>query len=119
MLRTWLIVSLCAALGACTTIDPSKAHVSALYFGIVQVVTPPVTRNTAAQSDAPVTAIDSRVFGVRLQNGIGAGYFHDQNYVVPPDCRVVIFVQTQEQLDSISHQLADFKEGICSTIKSS
>ena len=118
MLRIGLAIALCGALCACTTIDASKSHVTATYLGIVRVVSPGSSANAAA-GGAPVTALDTRVFGLRLQDGIGAGYFHDQNYEVPTDCRVVIFVQTQEQLDQLSHQFADFKEGICGTVKSS
>ena len=118
MLRTSLAIALCAALCACTTIDAGKDHVSATYFGIVRIVTPAATAN-AAGGASPMSATDSRVFGFRLQGGVSAGYFHDQNYDVPTDCRVVIFVQNQEQLDQLSRQFADFKEGVCSTVKSS
>ncbi len=118
MLRTGLAIAVCGALCACTTIDASKDHVSATYFGIVRVESPAVTRNVAASTPAPVVASEARGFGLRLQNGVGLGYFHDQNYEVPPDCRVVIFVQNQEQLESVARQFADFKEGVCSTVKS-
>ncbi|HXC57448.1 MAG TPA: hypothetical protein VNU97_19270 [Rhizomicrobium sp.] len=118
MLRTTLIVAACAALGACTTIDAGKDHVSATYFGIVRVVTP-VTDANAAAAGATMTALDTHVVGLQIQGGVGLGYIHDQRYAMPTDCRVVIFVQNQAQLDQLAHQFADFKEGICSTIKPS
>ena len=118
MLRMSLAIALCGAACACTTIDASKDHVSATYFGIVRVVTPATSTNAAART-APLSAYDTHAIGFSLQGGIGLGYFHDQNYQVPADCRVVIFVQNQEQLDQLSHQFADFKEGICGTVKSS
>lgn len=117
LLQKWIAIVLCSALGACTAVDPETDRIDATYVGIVHVVTPPSGRNEAS-GNAPVVAVDSRVFGVRVQNGIGAGWFHDQNYRIPPDCRVVIFVQDEAQLSAISKQLKDFKEGICTTVKS-
>ena len=119
MLRASLAIGLCGALSACTTIDASKDHVSATYFGIVRVVTPPVAANAAAGTAAPVTAVDTQAFGFRVTDGLGLGYFHDQQYEIPPDCRVVVFVQNQQQLEQIAREFADFKEGICSTVKPS
>jgi hypothetical protein len=110
-----IAVGVCALLCACTTIDTGKGHVSATYFGIVRVVTPDTTSNNGA----PVAASDTSAVGLRIQDGVGIGYFHDQRYALPVDCRIVIFVQNKEQLDQLSHQFAGFKEGICGTIKAS
>jgi hypothetical protein len=118
MLRIPMAVMLCGALGACTTIDASSDRGSATYFGIVHVLAPATETNAPAGS-APVSVSDASAFGLRIRNGIGVGYFHDQDYRIPPDCRVAIFVQNQQQLEQLARQLADFKEGICSAIKPS
>jgi hypothetical protein len=115
MFRAFAVLAICGAVCACTTVDAGKGGATATYFGIVRIETPASTGG----GGQPVIATDARGFGLRLHDGIGAGYFHDQDYQVPPDCRVVIFVQTQEQLDQLSNKLADFKEGICGTVKSS
>jgi hypothetical protein len=115
MFRAGLVLGVAGALCACTTVDAGKGPVSATYFGVVRVVSAPAQSNAAL----PVTALDSHVVGLRFQNGVGVGYFHDQRYEVPADCRIVVFVQNQQQLDQLSHQFADFKEGICGTIKAS
>ena len=116
-LLRWRAIALCGMLTACTTIDPGKDRIDATYVGIVHVVVPPSARNAASGSD-PVVAFDSRGIGLRVQDGVGAGWFHDQSYRMPPDCRVVIFVQDASQLEAISKQLKEFKEGICATVKS-
>ncbi|MEI9885545.1 MAG: hypothetical protein WDN08_03445 [Rhizomicrobium sp.] len=110
-----VVLIACGVASACTTVDTAKGPVNATYFGIVRVATQPAQSNAAA----PVTALDTRALGLRFQDGLGIGYFHDQRYQVPADCRLVIFVQNQEQLDQLSRQFAGFKEGICGTIKAS
>lgn len=117
-MRGYPAVLLCCGLAACTVIDPAKERVDAVYFGVVRVTSEPVVHNAAAASDAPVIATDNRAFGFKIGDGVGAGWFRDQNYRIPTDCRVVVFVQDEAQLEAVSRQFKDFKEGVCTTVKS-
>lgn len=109
----WAAVMIVCA--GCTAIDAAKPQTSAQYFGWVEVKAPAV----AAGSASPITVLDTRAIGLRLGRDVGMGYFHDQHYRIPPDCRLVILVQNKDQLDFVSKEIGKFKEGICAATKAS
>lgn len=37
--------------------------------------------------------------GLRVESGLGIGYFRDKQVVTPLDCRTVFLVKSQEQLN--------------------
>jgi hypothetical protein len=108
-------IALCVVACGCTTLDPSRDHIDRLYVGIVHVVTPSPRQNDAA-AGSPVVGIDAEGVGFGIQDGVVGGYFHDRHYVAPSDCRVVIFVKTDEQLEQIAQRFAEMKEGVCGTL---
>lgn len=97
-------------LGACNTIDPSSRKISGDYFGWVRI------RQTSADHAPRVGALDSKVLGVRVENGLSIGYSARRRYEIPPDCRMVIIVRDRSELDFVKEQIGNFKEGICATI---
>lgn len=108
--------SLAALMHGCTaTIDATKSQVTTQYFGWVRVVTP----KPDASGKSPIVSLDTSSVGLRVEDGIGVGYFRDQRFYIPLDCRVVVFVKDRQQLDFVRDKLGTQKEGICAKVKSS
>lgn len=85
-----------SCLGACASapvIEPDGTLVRH-YLGYVKVAIP------QAVAQRPVYVSDVTVVGLRMANGIGVGYSRDRQIVVPLDCRLVLLVATQAQLDA-------------------
>ena len=114
MLRVCLAFAAAGALCACTQVGASRE--GTLYFGLVRVAASSVDKN--ASSSGEILATDTSGIGLKFGDGFGAGYFHDQRYAAPPDCRILFLVRTEEQLREITSTLANFKEGICAAVKS-
>jgi hypothetical protein len=82
---------------------------SANYFGWVRITSQRSDENLPSQ----ISAIDTKVIGVRVENGVTVGYSDGHRYDIPLDCRFVIFVHDKDQLEFVSRQISQFKEGIC------
>jgi len=82
------------------------------YVGYVKVLIPP------SYGDAKyIHAVDVTSVGIQVRDGVGVGYFRDQRLAVPLDCRVVVLVRTQAQLDHTVAMLnRTTREGLCATI---
>jgi hypothetical protein len=109
----FMLVGCGLLLAACTTLEPGKAPSDAWYVGLVHVRAP-----AASQSGAPIVILDTQTVGLSLADGISLGYSHERHTGVPLDCRLVVFVQNQQQFDAIARLLADKKENICLTAQS-
>ena len=84
------------------------------HFGYVKVITPAVHAPSAA-----VQAFEVETYGVwvgvdgcdegltQTATGVGIGYRSDERLLVPLDCRSVIRVATQDQLDQLLDVLRD------------
>lgn len=96
-----------------TTVAPDGT-IAYHHFGYVKVIVP----NTYSSTDKTVSATDVSTLGIRLQNGIGVGYFRDKQVVVPLDCHTVFLVSNQEQLDKAISTLNEIHktEGVCAAI---
>ena len=78
------------------------------YFGYLKVVA------SRPDGGGTVSSLAVKTLGVRLENGVGVGYFDEKRLFVPLDCRLVIIVANQEQLDGAVKLLEDAKrEGVC------
>ena len=82
------------------------------YLGYVRVVVP------QAEAAQPVYVSDVSTLGIRIGDGFGIGFLHDKQVVVPLDCRVVVLVATQKQLDDAVEKLSFFKglPGFCAAV---
>ena len=79
------------------------------HFGYVKVVTP-----APNAPDAGVVSLGLETYGLRLEDGLGIGFFSDKKLYIPLDCRIVVLVANQAQLDrAIEHLNASAKEGVC------
>lgn len=76
------------------------------YVGLVKVVVP------QAHARSPVYSSDVSVIGLRVGGGIGVGYVRDRQVVVPLDCRVVLMVATQAQLDDAVARMPQALDGV-------
>jgi hypothetical protein len=91
-----IVLLVVASLGGCASapvIEPDGTLVRH-YLGYVKVAIP----RAAAQRSVYVS--DVSVLGLRVAEGIGVGYARDRQIVVPMDCRLVLLVATQAQLDA-------------------
>lgn len=73
------------------------------YLGYVRVVVP------QAEAGQPVYVSDVSTLGIRVSDGFGVGFMRDKQVVVPLDCRLVVLVATQKQLDDAVEKLSFFK----------
>lgn len=108
----WLAVLL--AIGGCATdatVQPDGTLVRH-YIGYVRVAVP------QAEAKQPVYVSDVSTIGIRVGDGMGVGYSRDKSLVIPLDCRLVVLVATQEQLDDAVRKLSFFKgmPGFCAAV---
>lgn len=101
-------------LPACTAmadITPDGALVRH-YFGYVRVVVP------QAAADQPVYTSSTSILGLYAGRGVGIGYVRDRQVVVPLDCRLVMLVASQQQLDHAMQRLSALgkTEGLCAAV---
>ena len=69
-------------------------------------------------STAGVVSRSVRTVGVRVEDGIGVGYFDEKHIVVPLDCRLVIITQSQAQLDEALQYLENLqRKELCVAIE--
>lgn len=95
-----LFVTSCAA-----RLDATKySRSSTTYVGIVTID----IRRSAA--DAPVLALGATTVGLRIRDGISAGFLRDHALYIPVDCRVVFLVRTNEQLNTALVRLKELQE---------
>ena len=110
--RVWTALAL-ATLTGCTSftgMDDRGASVQR-YFGYLEVTQPPLVN---MPPNAEVEGV--RVYGIKVEQGFTLGY-SDTNVVrVPIDCRAVILVKTQEQLDQVKQLLNGKESDICGAV---
>ncbi len=106
-----VFITLCLWTVGCTTIQPDGTRMQH-YFGYVRVMMPP------SHPAETVQATDVTMVGLRIVNGIGVGYLHDYRLAVPLDCRLVVLVQNQQQLDhAIQNLTKTMKENLCVSVR--
>lgn len=93
LLATAAVAFICFGCVPLATVN-ADGTISQHYFGYVKVTVPP----TYAERGT-VHAVEVSALGLQVRNGVGLGYFHDKRVAVPLDCRLVVLVRTQEQLD--------------------
>jgi hypothetical protein len=82
------------------------------HFGYVRIVD--------ASDDRVVASKSVQTLGVRIGDGVGVGYFDEWRIAVPLDCRIVIVVRNQAQLDEALERLEDVPKGeLCVAVKPS
>lgn len=111
---THLLILVLATSGGCASkvsIHPNGTLVRH-YFGYVRVEVP------QADASQPVYVSDVSTLGIRVGNGIGVGYLREKQIVVPLDCRLVILVSNQGQLDDAVKKLSFFEglPGLCAVV---
>lgn len=92
-----------------------KGHVISHHFGYTRFEAPPsVSKNT----DGDFKVNDIRTWGIRISRGVGIGYSRERNEYIPLDCRLLIRVANEDQMEKVQHLLTNLeKEGICVTVE--
>lgn len=102
------------SLTACTplaTVNPDGTT-SHHYFGYVKVVVP-----QGYSSEGQIHSVDVTSIGLQVRDGVGVGYFRDNRITVPLDCRLVVLVRNQEQLDkTIDFLKTKGADNLCTSI---
>lgn len=83
----------CTGCGPITTVRPD-GFVERHYVGYVKVLVP-----DSHSRGSRVSASDVSAVGLRIQDGVGVGYFRDREVTTPLDCRVVFLVKDNKQLE--------------------
>ena len=91
----WLLMP-AFIVGGCTPMLTVNTEGSTIihHFGWVRVLKPATSSDT-------INATSLRTIGMRIGRSMGVGYFDESLLVVPNDCRLVILVRTQAQLNQV------------------
>jgi len=111
---TLLALTVLLATAGCAPIATvnSDGMIAHHYFGYVKVVIPP-----SVASAESVHALDLSSIGLQVRDGVGVGYYRESRVTVPLDCRLVVLLRTQEQLDRAMEILKPMKgDGICASV---
>jgi hypothetical protein len=105
-----IAIFICLLTG-CVTIDPDGT-LTRHYFGYVKVIVP-----LAYDPSGTTRAVETTTIGVRVENGVMVGYVHDKLISVPLDCRLVVMVRNNRQLDEAVDKLAKASRGdVCAVV---
>ncbi|GJM30601.1 MAG: hypothetical protein DHS20C17_32360 [Cyclobacteriaceae bacterium] len=107
LLKSALLLLLLLGAG-CSTVNPDGT-ISRHYFGYVKVIIP--------GTKGDVSAVDITTVGLRIGKGIGLGYLHDYRLAAPLDCRIVVIVKNQNQLDHAVNMLSKMEENLCVAVQ--
>ena len=88
-----LVLCLITGCGPITTVRPDGV-VERHYVGYVKVLVP-----DSHFKEGKVSASDISALGLRIENGVGIGYFRDREVTTPLDCKVVFLVKDSKQLE--------------------
>lgn len=104
----------CAGCASAPAIQPDGTLVRH-YLGYVKVVVPQAMDGRGNQ---PVHTSETTVLGLRVGDGMGLGYVRDRQVHVPLDCRLVVLVANQAQLDQAVARLSvlDGLPGACAAV---
>lgn len=101
-------LAVCLPMGLCgcasTFIVQPDATLVRHYFGYVRVEIP------QAAASRPVHISDVAALGVRIDGGFSIGASRDRDLVIPMDCRIVVLVANQAQLDDAIKKLSFFQD---------
>lgn len=113
--RVWLpVLVLCSsALSGCTTISTDEAGRKVTHhFGYARVTDSPSRPITM-----PFDANSTTLVGLSVGKGIALGYKTKSVISVPLDCRILVVVENDAQLDHIISHLSHLKdERLCATV---
>jgi hypothetical protein len=114
--RSFLLIFTCLAGAGCSPLTTVQADGSIAYhhFGYVKVVIP----SSYSSGSEKVSATDITTTGIKIGDGLSVGYMRDKKIIVPLDCKAVILVSNQQQLDQTVQLLKQFgeKEGLCASL---
>jgi hypothetical protein len=98
--------------GPITTVRPD-GFVERHYVGYVKVLVP-----DSHLKEGKVSATDITAVGLRIENGVGIGYFRDREVTTPLDCKVVFLVRDRTQLEETVRLLHTQQGGnnVCAAI---
>lgn len=81
-----------------------NGNVVSHHFGYTRFQAPPsASKNT--EGDFKVN--DIRTWGIRISKGVGIGYSRERNEYIPYDCRLVIRVANEEQMEKVQNLLTN------------
>lgn len=98
-LLNWTVGTFLACLlSGCASHDSKTTH----HVGYIEIM----------EVEGPTVGVTSKfvqTIGFRVGNGIGVGYFEEKRVAVPLDCRILIIVKGQSQLDEALQRLEDLQ----------
>jgi hypothetical protein len=97
---------LCA--GCTTVVQTTQTGPPSYHLGLVKIVT------SASGEQRGIESTTIQTLGGRIQDGFTLGYLREKRLTLPLNCRVVLIVQTDAQLDRANVILNSLKgEQLC------
>lgn len=87
--------------GCASTIDYAKGQSESDYFGVVRVTAPTPTGGSPDR----IIGLTVTGIGLRLNDGIGFGYFSDRVVSIPLECHLVVFVSEENQMEDALNKI--------------
>ena len=92
------VLGLLACSSGCLSFVSYRADGSVVrhHFGYVAVTSPP-----ASSTAGDVSVMEITSAGVRIQHGVGLGFFKERIETIPLDSRLIVRVQSKQQMDEV------------------
>lgn len=100
-----LLVAVAMTLVGCSTVEvPGSGTQSRYHFGLTKVL------SRGAESRQRVGVHQIRTLGLRIGPGFGVGYFADDEFDIPLDCRIVVIPRDEAAMAGIGALIERLKE---------
>jgi len=108
-----LLISLTSLVGcASTTTVDKEGRVVVHNFGYVKIIKPPIY-----PADKNINVTGARLLGFSVGDGFTIGYKTSEYIYMPSDCRVLVVVKDESQLDHMMKEMSLIgEEEICATV---
>lgn len=100
-----LLVTVAMTLGGCSTVVlPGSGTEPRYHFGLTKIT------SRGAKSGQGVGLHQIRTLGLRIGPGFGVGYFADDEFDIPLDCRIVVIPRDEAAVADIGALIERLKE---------
>lgn len=101
----WVSIFLMAAVSGCSAVTPdAPTEAPRYYFGLIKL-------STSAQQASTSIATNNTIqmWGIRVKDALTIGYAKERTVRVPMDCRIMVFIQSEQQMEQARQLLEGIK----------
>lgn len=100
-----LVVAAAMALGSCSTVVlPGSGTEPRYHFGLTKIV------SRGSENNQRIGLRQIHTLGLRIGPGFGVGYFADDEFDIPLDCRIVVIPRDEAAMADIGELIERLKE---------